>query len=166
MIGQKNTYDQVDPKTIWLNIGLIAIVLSLVLAQFMVLFSNQNPQSALANQANKSQNTAQANPSLVGQSEYSKYNVGIAKIRRVADDLVVDYSLVNFDSESGKAFVGFYFDKYTGPDKAFLYYGQTPFQIPLAFTPLEFQKICASVFLPNLDRIETSETCEEFRTSP
>ncbi len=164
MIGQKNTHDQVDPKTIWLNIGLIVMVLGLAFAQLAMSLSNQNIKIA---QANNIDNPSQTNQSvdIESQREYSKYDIQIQNIRQTRDNLSIDYSLVNFDSESGKAYVGFYFDQYEGGEKANIYYGSSPFNMPNEYVPVGFKKICSAIFLPNLERLNNTETCEEFITS-
>lgn len=164
MIGQKNTHDQVDPKTIWLNIGLIAMVLGLTLAQLVMSLSSQNGRVANADEIGND-TAKETSLNMLSQKEYTKYGIQIQNVRQTKDNLTVDYSLINLDSESGKAFIGFYFDKFEGSQKTSIYYGQSPFSMPAEYVPVGFKKVCSAIFLPNLERLESTETCEEFITS-
>jgi hypothetical protein len=164
MIGQKHLYDKINPKTIWFNIGLVVAVLVLVLVQFSsVVFSPDNQGVKADSVINQNSNSQPIN--IQNRREYQKMGIKIQNIRQTRENLTIDYSLVNFDAQSGKAFIGFYFDEFVDTSKTNIYYGQSPFNLPNQYVPVGFKKVCTAIFLPNLEQLEGTETCEEFITS-
>jgi hypothetical protein len=155
----------VQIKSSWVTIFILLATLVLVGIQAWNIFYGQEPEEYNLAQASEVQDLASQNQSQEGLSEEElakqNYEFTLDSVTSVDSVIQVEFDYKDYDPSEGKVYPAFYFDEFVDVDSSYIYYGQSPVELPSNISPIEAKKVCASLVSANLQLLEDTEKCLE-----